>query len=89
MWSTCKPAPVVASAEGSEVTSDAKDLGTHLIELFACRPAGPRSDVQEAGLADAWSLDAEVHTFDLGEVRRYGPGDPMSTAIRQLVEVFA
>ena len=45
--------------------------------------------VQEAILAEVWSSAAEVHTCDLGEVRRDDPEDPMRTAIRQVVGVFA
>lgn len=45
--------------------------------------------VQEAILAEVWSLGAEVHTCDLGEVRRDDPDDPMRTAIRQVMGTFA
>lgn len=45
--------------------------------------------VQEAILAEVWSLGAEVHTCDLGPVQQDDPDDPMRTAIRQVVGVFA
>jgi len=61
-----------------------EDLGSQLVLLVACLDRLARDlAVQEAGLAQAWSIDAEVHTCDLGEVRRDDPDDPMSTAFRQ------
>lgn len=45
--------------------------------------------VQEAILAEVWSHGAEVHTCDLGPVLADDPDDPMRTAIRQVVGVFA
>ncbi|MCH1867059.1 recombinase family protein [Nocardioides sp. CFH 31398] len=45
--------------------------------------------VQEAVLAEVWSLDGEVHACDLGPVLRDDPSDPMRTAIRQVMGTFA
>ncbi len=46
--------------------------------------------VQEAVLAQVWkSAGRAVYTVDLGEVRRDDPDDPMRTAMRQMVGVFA
>lgn len=45
--------------------------------------------VQEATLARAWSLGACVFAVDLGEVAQDDPDDPMRTALRQMVGVFA
>lgn len=45
--------------------------------------------VQEAVLGAAWRLDGTVFTADTGEVLRDDPDDPMRTAIRQVVGVFA
>lgn len=45
--------------------------------------------VQEAALAVAWRAGARVFTADGGEVLRDDPDDPMRTALRQVVGVFA
>jgi DNA invertase Pin-like site-specific DNA recombinase len=45
--------------------------------------------VQEATLAAAWALGATVYSVDLGEVPQDDPDDPMRTALRQMVGVFA
>lgn len=45
--------------------------------------------IQEAILAQVWKGGNEVHTCDVGEVRRDDPDDPMRTAIRQVMGVFA
>lgn len=45
--------------------------------------------VQEASLAIAWQAGARVFTADAGEVLRDDPDDPMRTALRQVVGVFA
>lgn len=45
--------------------------------------------VQEAVLAQAWKAGAAVWAVDLGEILRDDPDDPMRTAMRQMVAVFA
>jgi len=45
--------------------------------------------VQEAALAIAWQAGGRVFTADTGEVLRDDPDDPMRTALRQVVGVFA
>ncbi len=45
--------------------------------------------VQEAVLAQVWRLGARVFSADAGEVLRDDPDDPMRTAMRQMVGVFA
>jgi DNA invertase Pin-like site-specific DNA recombinase len=45
--------------------------------------------VQEATLAFMWRSGAEVFTADAGQVLRDDPDDPMRTALRQVVGVFA
>lgn len=45
--------------------------------------------VQEASLAIAWRAGARVFTADSGEVHQDDPDDPMRTALRQVVGVFA
>lgn len=45
--------------------------------------------LQEAVLAKAWSFGAEVFTVDGGLVAQDDPDDPMRTALRQIVGVFA
>ena len=45
--------------------------------------------VQEASLAIAWRAGARVYTADAGEVHQDDPDDPMRTALRQVVGVFA
>jgi DNA invertase Pin-like site-specific DNA recombinase len=45
--------------------------------------------VQEATLAVVWRAGGEVFTADTGRVLRDDPDDPMRTALRQVVGVFA
>jgi DNA invertase Pin-like site-specific DNA recombinase len=45
--------------------------------------------VQEATLALIWQRGAKVFAADTGEVHRDDPDDPMRTAIRQVMGVFA
>jgi DNA invertase Pin-like site-specific DNA recombinase len=45
--------------------------------------------VQEAVLAKAWSYGTSVFTVDGGLVAQDDPDDPMRTALRQIVGVFA
>ncbi len=45
--------------------------------------------VQEAALGHAWKAEARVFTTDTGEVQQDDPDDPMRTALRQMMGVFA
>lgn len=45
--------------------------------------------VQEAILARVWEANAQCFSLDLGEILRDDPSDPMRTAMRQMVGVFA
>jgi DNA invertase Pin-like site-specific DNA recombinase len=45
--------------------------------------------VQEAALAKVWDLGGAVFAVDLGEVARDDPDDPVKTALRQMIGVFA
>jgi DNA invertase Pin-like site-specific DNA recombinase len=45
--------------------------------------------VQEGTLAKVWGLGGSVFSVDLGEVPQDDPDDPMRTAMRQMVGVFA
>jgi DNA invertase Pin-like site-specific DNA recombinase len=45
--------------------------------------------VQEAVLAQVWKLGGRVFTADTGEILADDPDDPMRTAIRQMMGVFA
>jgi len=45
--------------------------------------------VQEAVLAQVWQMGGKVFTADAGEVLPDDPDDPMRTAIRQMMGVFA
>jgi DNA invertase Pin-like site-specific DNA recombinase len=45
--------------------------------------------VQEATLAQVWKYEGGVFTVDAGEVERDDPSDPMRTAMRQMMGVFA
>jgi DNA invertase Pin-like site-specific DNA recombinase len=45
--------------------------------------------VQEGTLARIWSMGGSVFSVDLGEVPQDDPDDPMRTAMRQMVGVFA
>lgn len=45
--------------------------------------------VQEGTLAKVWNLGGTVFSVDLGEVAQDDPDDPVRTALRQMVGVFA
>lgn len=45
--------------------------------------------VQEAILAQAWRLGGRVAASDVGEIAQDDPDDPMRTAMRQMMGVFA
>lgn len=45
--------------------------------------------VQEATLGRIWHADGHLFTVDAGEVLRDDPADPMRTAMRQMLGVFA
>jgi DNA invertase Pin-like site-specific DNA recombinase len=45
--------------------------------------------VQEGTLAKVWGLGGSVFSVDLGEVPEDDPDDPMRTALRQIIGVFA
>jgi DNA invertase Pin-like site-specific DNA recombinase len=45
--------------------------------------------VQEGTLRKVWDLGASMFTVDLGEIPEDDPNDPMRTALRQMVGVFA
>ncbi len=45
--------------------------------------------VQEATLSKVWDVGGAVFAVDLGEVPRDDPDDPVKTALRQMVGVFA
>lgn len=45
--------------------------------------------VQEAALAQVWKHGGQVFTVDAGEVDQDDPDDPMRTAMRQMIGVFA
>ena len=45
--------------------------------------------IQEAALAHVWNSGASAFTVDSGEVLRDDPDDPMRTAMRQMIGVFA
>lgn len=45
--------------------------------------------IQEATLAQIWKHGGTVFTCDLGQVHKDDPDDPMRTAMRQMVGVFA
>jgi DNA invertase Pin-like site-specific DNA recombinase len=45
--------------------------------------------IQETTLATAWAMGASVFSVDLGEVAKDDPDDPMKTALRQMIGVFA
>lgn len=88
--------------EGVSGTKDAVDregLSAALLDLTEGRGEGlliPKLDrlaraltVQEASLAIVWRSGARVFTADSGEVLQDDPDDPMRTALRQVVGVFA
>lgn len=45
--------------------------------------------IQEATLAQVWKHSGTVFTCDIGEIQKDDPEDPMRTAMRQMVGVFA
>lgn len=88
--------------EGVSGTLDAVDregLSAALLDLAEGRGEGlliPKLDrlaraltIQEASLAVAWRSGARVFSADSGEVLQDDADDPMRTALRQVVGVFA
>lgn len=45
--------------------------------------------VQEAIIGKVWDLGRDLHTVDAGPILRDDPSDPMRTAMRQMMGVFA
>jgi DNA invertase Pin-like site-specific DNA recombinase len=84
---------------GSNGVEDRTGLPLALGDLRDCRAEGlvmARLDrlarsltVQEAVLAKVWQLGGRVFTADAGEVLPDDPTDPMRTAMRQMMGVFA
>lgn len=65
-----------------------EDLGEGLVMAKLDRLARALT-VQEAVLAQVWRHGASVFALDVGEILRDDPDDPMRTAMRQMVGVFA
>jgi len=89
-----------AGLSGSLDAADRPGLSSALLALQQPPEADgllvPRLDrlaraltVQEAALAVAWRAGARVFSADTGEVLADDPDDPMRTAMRQVVGVFA
>jgi DNA invertase Pin-like site-specific DNA recombinase len=64
--------------------ADAQGLVTYRLDRLA-----RKLTVQEATLARIWSLGCHAFSVDLGEIPQDDPDDPMRTALRQMVGVFA
>lgn len=45
--------------------------------------------IQETTLATIWAMGASAYSVDIGEVAKDDPDDPMKTALRQMIGVFA
>ena len=63
---------------------DAEGLVTYKLDRLA-----RQLTIQEATLAQVWKYDGHVFTCDIGEIHPDDPDDPMRTAMRQMVGVFA
>lgn len=84
---------------GATDATDRKGLSAALLAVAEGRADGlliPRLDrlaraltVQEAALAIIWRAGGKVFSADSGEVLQDDPDDPMRTALRQVVGVFA
>jgi DNA invertase Pin-like site-specific DNA recombinase len=64
--------------------ADARGLVMYRLDRLA-----RKLTVQEATLARIWSLGCHAFSVDLGEIPQDDPEDPMRTALRQMVGVFA
>jgi DNA invertase Pin-like site-specific DNA recombinase len=74
----------LADALNALENGTAQGLVTHKLDRLA------RSlTTQEGTLAKVWALGARAFTVDLGEIPQDDPDDPMRTALRQMVGVFA
>ena len=65
-------------------TGEAQGLVAYKLDRLA-----RKLTVQEATLARVWSLGCDVFTVDLGKVPQDDADDPMRTALRQMLGVFA
>lgn len=85
---------------GAKDAADRPGLSAALVDICESRVAEglliPRLDrlaravtVQEAALALVWRDGGQVFAADDGEVKRDDPDDPMRTAMREMVGVFA
>lgn len=76
--------PGLLDALASLESGEAGGLVTYRLDRLA-----RKLTVQEATLARVWSLGGSVFAVDLGEVPQDDPDDPMRTALRQMIGVFA
>lgn len=76
--------PALLDALASLERGESGGLVTYRLDRLA-----RKLTVQEATLARVWSLGGTVFAVDLGEVPQDDPDDPMRTALRQMIGVFA
>lgn len=81
-----RPGLSAALAEVLERSTASKPAGLVVARLDRLARA---LTVQEAALAYIWRSGGQVFTADAGEVLQDDPDDPMRTALRQVVGVFA
>jgi DNA invertase Pin-like site-specific DNA recombinase len=73
----------------SEALEQLRDGGTKVLVIPSLDRLARSLTAQEAALAHVWKIGARVFTVDSGEVLQDDPEDPMRTAMRQMMGVFA
>jgi DNA invertase Pin-like site-specific DNA recombinase len=72
-----------------EALAAVKDRTAGGIVVYRLDRLARKLTVQEATLAKVWDVGGSVFAVDLGEVPRDDPDDPVKTALRQMIGVFA
>jgi DNA invertase Pin-like site-specific DNA recombinase len=72
-----------------DALNDLEDRKAKGLVVYRLDRLARKLTVQEATLARVWALGCSVYSVDLGEVPHDDPDDPMRTALRQMVGVFA
>ncbi len=72
-----------------EALAAVKDRAVGGLVVYRLDRLARKLTVQEATLSKVWDVGGAVFAVDLGEVPRDDPDDPIKTALRQMVGVFA
>jgi DNA invertase Pin-like site-specific DNA recombinase len=73
----------------SEALELVRDSGTKVLVVPSLDRLARSLTAQEAALAHVWKVGARVFATDTGEILQDDPEDPMRTAMRQMMGVFA